>query len=107
MARVESAFEHDLVKDLERMYPGAYVIKNHPNYRQGFPDRLFLFGNFWAAFDTKRDASAPVQPNQEHYISRLNRMSFAMFVYPENKEEFLDEIQRQVNASGATRFLKP
>jgi len=104
MAEKESIFERKLVEKLEAMYPGAYVIKNNPNYRQGFPDRIFLYDNFWAAFDTKREASASHQPNQAYYIKRLNQMSLAMFVYPENEQEFLDAIQRSQQLARRSRI---
>lgn len=100
----ESEFEKQLVRELTVKYPGAYVIKNDPNYIQGFPDRLFLFNNFWAAFDTKRNRNSSLQPNQEFYIDRLNRMSLAMFVYPENKEDFLNEIQRALQFKRGSRI---
>lgn len=94
MPVLESKFERKLVKKLERQYPGAYVIKTNPNHIQGFPDRIFLYNDFWAAFDAKRSRTASVRPNQRHYIEQLDHMSFGMFVYPENEEEFLNEIQR-------------
>lgn len=90
----ESIFEKRLVNDLEKMFPGAIVLKIFPGYIQGFPDRLMIFKNTWAAFEVKRYRNAPHQPNQDYYIDLLNKMSFADFVYPQNKEVFLDEIQR-------------
>jgi len=89
----EIVFERRLVDKLLDRYPGAYVLKNNPNYIQGFPDRLFLYRNFWAAFETKIHADASVQPNQAYYVEHLNDLSLAMFVYPENEKEFLREIQ--------------
>lgn len=107
MGRIlESEFERRLVKKLEQMYPGAYVIKNNPNYIQGFPDRLFLFNDFWAAFDAKRSPDAHVRPNQRYYINKLNEMSLAMFVYPENEEEFIYEIQQSLESKRRSRFSK-
>lgn len=94
----ETIFEQRLKKELEAAYPGSYVVKMNPNYIQGFPDRLFLFQDFWAAFDTKRSIHAPVRPNQKYYIHTLNQMSFARFVSPETEEEFLYEIQRAIES---------
>lgn len=101
---IESQFEKQLVDKLKKMYPGAYVIKNNPNYIQGFPDRVFLYKNFWAAFDAKRDANAPIRPNQAYYIEKLDKMSFAMFVHPGNEEEFLYGLQRSLTTKGNTRI---
>jgi len=98
MGLLEKQFESHLVTKLQKLYPGAYIIKNNPNYIQGFPDRLFLFGEFWAAFDTKKSINSPVRPNQKHYIRELNKMSFARFVSPETEEEFLYELQRALES---------
>ena len=94
----EIKFEKKLVEKLLARYPGSYVIKNNPNYIQGFPDRLFLYKDFWAAFELKAFSGAKVQPNQAHYINELNNMSLAMFVNPENEEEFLHEIQHALRS---------
>jgi len=96
----EIVFEKRLVGKLLDRYPGAYVIKNNPNYIQGFPDRVFLYKNFWAAFETKAYAEANVQPNQEYYVKQLNRLSLAMFVHPQNEKEFLREIQYALQSKG-------
>ena len=77
-----------------------YVIKNNPNYIQGFPDRIFLFKDFWAAFETKAHQDANVQPNQEYYVDQLNQLSLAMFVHPQNEKEFLREIQYALQLKG-------
>lgn len=89
----ESEFERRLVSTLQQQYPGAYVIKLHPNYIQGFPDRLFLYQDFWAAFELKKAEYSSVRPNQRFYIHKLNQMSFARFVSPETVEVVLDELQ--------------
>ena len=70
------------------------VLKNDPNYIQGVPDLLVLYNDRWAALECKRSENAPHRPNQEYYISKMNDMSFAAFVYPENREDILDELQR-------------
>ncbi len=90
----ESAFQTKLIKDLKTMFPGCVVLKNDPNYIQGVPDLLVLYNNRWAALECKRSKSASHRPNQEYYISKMDGMSFAAFVYPENREDILDELQR-------------
>ena len=92
----EVVFERKLIRELGYLFPGSFVLKMYPGYIQGFPDRLMIWEDRWAAFETKRYATALHQPNQDHYIRLLNRMSYAKFVYPENKEVFLDEIQRSL-----------
>jgi len=102
----ESKFEVSLIKELLRLYPGAIILKNDPNLTQGFPDRLLLFKDKWAAFEIKAYETARHRQNQDYYIDVLNTMSYASFVYPENKESFLYELQYALRPSRATRIFK-
>jgi hypothetical protein len=90
----ESKFQAELIKDLKKLYPEAVVLKTDPNYIQGLPDLLILNNNKWAALECKRSSNAHMQPNQYYYISKMSKMSFASFVYPENKEEVLHGLQQ-------------
>lgn len=89
----ESSFERTLNKKLENIFPGSIILKVYP-FIQGTPDRLLLFEDRWAAYEVKRSGIATFRPNQEHYVSLLNKMSFAQTVYPERESEFLHDIQR-------------
>jgi hypothetical protein len=89
----EIIFQRELVRRLRKMFPGCIVIRNDPNFLQGIPDILLLWGRCWAALECKSSPKASVQPNQRHYIRTMNRMSFAAFVYPENKEQVLNALQ--------------
>jgi hypothetical protein len=91
---LESKFQAQLIKDLHDLFPDAIVLKNDPNYLQGFPDILILYGERWAALETKSGPNAHRQCNQEYYIAELNEMSFARFICPENREKVLDELQQ-------------
>lgn len=90
----ESNFQSELIKDLKRIFRGCVILKNDANYIQGFPDLTILYRDKWAVLECKRSANENFQPNQEYYISELDDMSFARVIYPENKEEVLDELQR-------------
>ena len=89
----ESKFQSDLIKKIKRMFPGCYVLKTDANYIQGFPDLLILYKTRWAALECKKDSESPHRPNQEYYVSSLNQMSYASFIFPENEEEVLHELQ--------------
>ena len=89
----ERKFQRDLIKQIKEQYPGCMVLKNDPNYIQGVPDLLVLHGKRWAALEVKRTSSSPHRPNQDYYVDKMNKMSFARFIFPENKKEVLDELQ--------------
>lgn len=89
---LESQFQHDLIEDLEALFPDCIILKNDPNYIQGIPDLLVLYRNKWAALECKKSATAKQQPNQKYYVGCMNAMSFSRFIYPENKEEVLHEL---------------
>jgi hypothetical protein len=90
---LESNFKNKLITEIQKRFPGAIVLKTAANQIQGIPDNLILFGSRWAAFEAKRYIDSPIQPNQEYYVDLLNKMSYASFVYPQNKEEFLNDLQ--------------
>ena len=90
----ENRFQGEVIKDLKKIFPGCIVLKNDPNYIQGFPDLTVFYKEHWALLECKRSKDAEHQPNQDGYIERGNEMSFARFIYPENKAEVLDELQK-------------
>ncbi len=102
----ESRFEKYVVQKLLDMFPGAVILKNDSSARQGIPDRLILFGKNWAMFEVKARRTSSRRPNQEYYISVLNKMSYASFVYPENEEVFFNEIQQALRPERSTRIFK-
>ena len=92
-ARLESGFQDRLIANLKTIFPGCMVFKM--DQRQGIPDLLILYGKKWASLECKKSASAKRQPNQEYYVGKMNEMSFSRFISPENKEQFLEEIQEK------------
>lgn len=91
---LESKFQAELVQELKVLFNGCIILKNDANYLQGFPDLLILFNRHWAALEVKASLEARRQPNQEYYVERLEEMSFAAFICPENKDLILDELQQ-------------
>ena len=89
---LESQFQRELIQDLKAMFPGVLVYKNES--KQGIPDLTVLYRNHWALLECKNRETASHQPNQDYYVEMADEMSFARFVYPENKQEVLDELQQ-------------
>ena len=96
MTKLERDFQAKLIKELKVMFKGCIIIKNDPNYIQGIPDLLILYRDKWAALEVKKSGTAHHQPNQEYYVELMDEMSYASFIYPENKEEVLYELQQSL-----------
>lgn len=90
----ESNFQKSLKDDLIKRFPGCIVKKTDPRGFQGFPDLLILFGKMWALLEVKASKDSIKQPNQEFHVERLNNMGFSRFIYPENKEEVLNDLSK-------------
>ena len=91
---LERDFQAGLIKEIKDMFPGCIVLKNDPQYLQGFPDLTILYRDRWAVLEVKKSKNARHRPNQDFYIQNANRMSYAAFIYPENKEAVLNELQQ-------------
>ncbi|RGF78644.1 hypothetical protein DXA70_06435 [Faecalibacterium sp. OF04-11AC] len=98
---LENKFKTGLVKEIKERFPGCKVVHLDPNEIQGIPDLLVLYGSTWAALEGKKSANASHRPNQDYYVRQMNEMSFAAFIYPENKEEILNAMERSFQAHGA------
>ena len=92
MRKLERDFQSDLIRQLKSILPGCIVMKNDASYIQGIPDLLILFKDKWAALECKKARTAHHQPNQEYYVKRMNDMSYASFIFPENKEVVLNDL---------------
>lgn len=103
---LENRFKTNLIKELKEMFTGCIVTHFDPNEIQGFPDLLILYGDRWAALEGKRNANSPHRPNQDYYVGLMNEMSFAAFIYPENKEEVLYELQQAFGSRRTTRLSR-
>lgn len=90
----ENSFQSKLIREIKDRFPGCIVMKNDSSYIQGVPDLLVLYGPHWAALECKQHANARRRPNQEYYINKMNGMSYASFVYPENKDNVLNDMSK-------------
>lgn len=92
----EGKFQNELITDIKRLLPGCIVMKNDPDYIQGIPDLTVLYKKRWACLEVKRTNVSPHRPNQDYYVQLMNSMSFAAFVYPENKDEVLSALFKEL-----------
>jgi len=90
----ESYFQSKLIKELKERFPESIVLKTDPKYKQGMPDLLILYKDRWASLEVKKDSKATHRPNQEYYVEKMNNMSYSAFIFPENKEAVLNELER-------------
>lgn len=96
--KLERDFQADLIRELKQRFKGCLVMKLDSSYIQGIPDLLVLYKNMWATLEVKKSAKAKKRPNQDHYVGLMNAMSFSRFIYPENKEEVLNDLQTTFRA---------
>lgn len=92
---LENKFQAKLIKELKDVFPGCVVMKNDSSYIQGIPDLLVLHKDKWAALEVKKNKNASHQPNQDYYVNKMNDMSYSRFIYPENKEEVINELKER------------
>lgn len=102
----ESRYQHRVIKKIEEMFPGCVILKSDSSHRQGIPDLLILWNEHWASLEVKPFPLARRQPNQEYYIDKLNGMSFAAYIYPENEEEILGALQQAFTSPRRARVSK-
>ena len=94
MSKLESKFQKEFIDEVKVRYPGCVALKNDSSYIQGFPDWTILYEDKWAVLEMKKERGARKQPNQEYYVNKLNAMSYSGFVFPENKDEVFEDLDR-------------
>jgi hypothetical protein len=99
----EREFQSQLIKKINQRLPGSIILKNDSAYLQGIPDLTIFYQDRWAMLEVKPSDRSPRQPNQEHYVSLLDGMSFAAFVCPENEEEILNDLQHALQPRRSAR----
>lgn len=93
LSKLERDFQAKLIKEIKSTFEGCLVMKLDSSYIQGIPDLQILYKDKWAILECKRSANSKKQPNQEYYVDRLDKMSFSRFIYPENKDEVLNDLR--------------
>lgn len=91
---LENKFKTQLIKNIKDRFKGCMVVHLDPTEIQGIPDLLVLHHNKWAALEGKKNARASKRPNQQYYVDKMNGMGFAEFIYPENANQVLDDMER-------------
>ena len=102
----EGIFQDKLLKRLEELFPGCIVMKNDSSYIQGIPDLTILYKDRWAVLECKKSKNEPHRPNQDYYVGLLDSMSYSSFIFPENMEEVLNELQQAFGTRGPSRVSR-
>jgi len=102
----ETEYQSELSKKIRKRFKGSIVLKNDSSRKQGIPDLTVLYEDQWAALECKQHKNATHRPNQDYYISKMDKMSFARFIYPENEKEVLDEMDEAFTLRRTTRISK-
>ena len=100
--KLEADFQKDdLIPALRKVLPDdAVILKNDPNHLQGYPDLTLHYKGAYILLEVKRYKGASEQPNQRYYIEQACKNTYAAFVYPENMEEVIHEVQRTFASVG-------
>lgn len=91
---LESSFKTRLISKIKARFEGSEIFHLNPNEKQGIPDLLMLWKKHWAVLEGKKESKSSHRPNQNYYVDKYNKMSFARFISPENEEEVLDELEQ-------------
>lgn len=95
---LERDFQADTIRRIKRLLPNVQVLKNDSGYQQGIPDFSIFYGCAWAWLEFKRSEKADAEPNQPWFVNWASENSFGAFIYPENRDEVLNEMVRFLQA---------
>lgn len=91
---LESKYQAALIKRIEARLPGCLITLNDANHTQGLPDLTVFYRDRWAFLEVKASEKSRERPNQRYYIETWAEPSFATFIYPENEEAVLMDLER-------------
>jgi hypothetical protein len=90
---LESKFKVYAKRRIRDRFPELDLDFVEPMFDRSRPDLYILGPMVWAALEFKQSENASHRPNQDYHIARLKMKGYASFVYPENFEEVLDELE--------------
>lgn len=99
----EAEYQQKLIESLRNRFPDCVIMKNDAAYQQGILDLTLLWRQCWAALEVKASIDAVLQPNQRYFVEKLDEMSFAAIICPENEEEVLTALQEAFASRGCAR----
>lgn len=95
---LESEFKKRTINSIKhRLDPfgwGGFYFIQPALFSRSQPDLVILGLNTWAVLEFKQSYDAPQQPNQEYNVTKMSQMSYASFIYPENAEEVINDLER-------------
>lgn len=97
---LERNYQKRLTKKIRKRMPECIVLKNDSGYQQGIPDLSVLCPTGWAFLEVKREEGAEEQPNQRWFVERAAEQQFGAFIYPDNEEDILNDLQRKLGPRG-------
>lgn len=94
--KLENKYQQQLMERLEETFGAdAKIFKSSPYAPQGWPDITIIHqSGRWAFLETKKSKNEPHRPNQDWYVDLLDNWGFAVFIYPENEDDVMDELVR-------------
>lgn len=92
----EAKFQQSIIRWLRGKGCVVWKCQQNAVTQKGFPDLLCLKDGFWFALEVKKSQRAKKQPGQDQWVKRLDEMSYARFVYPENWEAIKKELRQML-----------
>ena len=89
----ESDFQAKICKWLRENQCIVLKYQQNATTRSGIPDLIFLKDGFWGALEVKRSKNAPFRPGQKEMVKKMDEMSWARAVYPENWSDIKSELE--------------
>lgn len=90
----EEKFKSDFKKELRTIFPECEYALGSSTGKQGFPDLIILYRDKHVYLEFKKFKGAPERPNQKYYVDKYGKHCYTNFIYPENKEEVLNDIKK-------------